>query len=307
MARSIHRFGGFLATVCTAAVLTVHGNVALADRPTARLLAETPRDAEYESLLTTPTAGGYVRFYWCGGHLRLDPPVYRKGTARMNNGSVREQLIVSVRNGLPSATYRLNQRVADGERSIVLNVVDCETMTLELAEPGGDRLMVSQPPTGAISVTRLSDGETSRCTGATWAHLYAAHWDDFPPVLWQLIDRLVPSRPTAAFFDEVHRRAVQHRMETGVRDEDVAGQVAGWMRQIDSPRRAERDAARRSLLAMGSPAATVLLAMDRSQWTAEQSAAAASICRRVQSDREDHAGALAMRLANDPTYWAAVK
>lgn len=291
------RYGQILGvTIVTSLLCVQHRSqrAAAADPPA----QSTVQSSAYQSLLTESSGGGYVRFYWCGGHLRLDPPKYRKGSANLSTASVKEKLTVSASDGLPSAMYRLNQQTAAGTRTIKMDVTAAETIEIEIVEPSDVRLEIYQSPLGDITVTMTNGTETLQCTGATWLHLYAEHGETLPPVLWRFIDRLVPGKPIDQFAREVEQK-VRGQQDQSRRSR---AEVLALVDKLRSPRRSDRASATAALLRMGSVAAMHLSAISQTNLDAEQIAAIQSISRRVQPARADYAGSLAARLAGDQHY-----
>lgn len=300
MARS---YGQILGVILVTSLLSlqVHCERATSAEPPASEVVVVSASS-YESLLTRPLGGGHVRFYWCGGHLRLDPPKYRKGSANLNTETVNESLTVSARKGLPSAMYRLTQQTANGTRMVKMDVVDAETIDLQIVEPSGEETRIHQSPAGNIDVTLIRGEETFHCTGATWLHLYAEHATHFSPVVWEFVNRLVPGRPIEALAREVELEVLRRADESDSDREKVRLLVDA----LRSNRRSDRAEAKASLLKMGSVAVVHLTEMSPDHWDAEQLATVQSIFRRVRPAAEDYAGSLSRQLASDESYRQAI-
>ena len=209
---------------------------------------------------------------------------------------------MSARDGLPSAMYTLQHHTDAGTRKIVLDVADAETIHLQITEPDGSHWIFHQPPTGIITANINRGGETHVCTGETWVHLYIAHRRDLPPVLWDLLDRLVPSQPVDQFFAAVDAAARQ-----GGNLAVDPRRIDAIMEQFRSDRSGDRRDARVALARLGVPGAIAIRSMLDQDWNAEQHAAAADLCRRAERTAPDHVGSLAVRVAADPAYWSAIE
>lgn len=273
--------------------------------------ADDVEPATTQSLLSVDDrSGGSARFIWSAGKLQLDAPRHKTGTRSLQTAESQQRLSITAAGGIPSLQYTLNTAT----ESLRLDVTAAKQLTIvhrtqstNGSASSGSQTTIHQPDRGPIETIVRSGDEVQKYSDATWLHLYLNHRQGVPPSVWTLVNRL-PSQTIeqlVAHVDGSLRRTLRSssHSEWGVPDRMLSEQdFRELLAKLRSPRRAQRAAAHRRLLAAGTFAA-IQIEKYRGDLDAHQSQVLASVWRAVHPPMEDHAGSLASRLYADRDYW----